>query len=474
MHKLKSIFKVKQNADLILRGSIFKALLMLAIPIIMTNFLQHMYNLTDTYWLGKIGRDPLAAISLVTPIQSTMMSFGQGITMAGTILMSQYIGANKKIGAKIMANQIFTGAMIFSIVSSSILFIFVPSITAWMGASGDLASMGNLYLRIVIIDAPLLFMINIFGAVNQSQGNTIYPMLLNLLGIVINMILDPLFIMVFNWGIGGAAIATLGAKIPSAIIAMKYLCNQKNPIHLELRRMKPRLEYMKKILTIGLPTAIGNSAMQFGFVLMSKNVLVFGNSAMAAYGVGNRINGIITLPANALGAATSTIVGQNLGAGQIKRAEKGYKWAVGCGMSFLFVAGMILARPPVSRAIAMILTNDSEVIPMAVDFVSIMATWCFTNALYSCTMSLLNAAGRTKITMLVEASRLWVFRFATIWFCQRILNMGVESVWYSVVVSNGISAIILLMIYFSRIWEKDTLGIRTKENLDKKILIEDK
>lgn len=463
MDRLKSIFKAKQNTELILRGSIFRALIILAVPIIMTNFLQSMYNLTDTYWLGKIGTVPLAAISLVTPIQSTMMSFGQGITMAGSILMAQYIGANKTVNARLMANQIFMCAMIFSVVFSSLLFMFVPTITGWMGASGEIASMGNIYLRIVILDTPLLFMINIFGSVNQSQGNAVYPMLINLLGILINMVLDPLFIMVFNWGIAGAAIATVGAKIPCALVALKYLFNKKNRIHIEFRRMKPQWEYIKKIISVGLPTALGNSAMQFGFVLMSKSVYVFGTSAMAAYGVGNKINGIITLPANALGAATSTIVGQNLGGGQIKRAEKGYKLAVACGMTLLFLSGLILARPVVSTAIAEIFTTDNEVIPMAVDFVSIMATWCFTNALYSCTVGLLNASGKTKITMLVEASRLWVFRFATIFFCQKILGMGVESIWYSVVVSNGISAIILFFVYLSRVWEKDTLGIRDEK-----------
>ena len=218
---------------------------------------------------------------------------------------------------------------------------------------------------------------------------------------------------------------------------------------------------IKKIISVGLPTALGSSAMQFGFVLMSKNVYVFGSSAMAAYGVGNKINGIITLPANALGSATSTIVGQNLGAGQIKRAEKGYKTATIVGMGLLFIMGMILSRPAVSTIIVNIFTSDNTVVPMAVDFISIMSFWCFTNSVYNCTVGLLNGSGKTKITMIIEATRLWVFRFATIFFCQNILHMGVESIWYSVVVSNGLSALILLIVYTTRIWEKDSLGVRS-------------
>lgn len=460
MGGLKSIFTVKNNKELILNGKISKALIMLAVPIIITNFLQSMYNLTDTFWLGKIGTIPQAAISLVSPVQSTVMSFGQGITMAGSILISQYIGAGDEKSGKGMANQIFLCSMIFSIVCAAVLCAASPLIIGWMGADAELMAPSNTYLRIVVLDMPLLFIMNIYSAVNQAQGNTISPMLVNFLGIFINMFLDPLLMFGLDMGIAGAALATLGAKIPCAAIGLISLLNKKNYIHLDLKSMRPDWKKIKKIITVGFPTAVGNSAMQFGFVLMSKNVYVFGAEAMAAYGVGNKINSVVTLPANALGSATSTIVGQNLGAGQLDRAEKGYKYARNFAVVFLFVLGMILAREPVATLMVNIFTSDDAVVPMAVDFIAIMATWCFTNGVYNCTIGLLNGSGKTKATMFVEAARLWVFRFATIFFCQNILHMGVESIWYSVVVSNGISAAVLYVLYRLRGWEKDTLGIR--------------
>ncbi len=465
MEKLKKIFLVKNNNELILRGSIVKALFLIASPIIVTNLLQHMYNLTDTYWLGKIGTGPQAAISMVSPIQNTVIAFGQGITMAGSILMAQYIGADKPDKARHMANQIFLTAMIFSLFCTTALVVCTPLITAWIGASGEIFDLGNIYLRIVMLDTPLLFIINIFSAVNQSQGNTVFPMLLNLLGILINMVLDPLFLMVLRWGIGGVALATLLSKVPCAAVGMKYLLSRKNDIHLEKNMLRPQKKMIRQIISVGLPTAIGSSTMQFGFVLMSKNVYVFGPSAMAAYGIGNRINGIITLPSTAIGSATSTIVGQNLGAGQLKRAEHGYQIATFGGVVLLFCLGRLFSYRPFGNAAAGLLTSDSEVLSMAVDFLSIMAFWCFTNNVYNCTMGLLNASGRTKITMLIEAARLWVFRFATIFFCQKVLHMGVESIWYSVVVSNGLSAAILFLLYLSRIWARDTLGISKRPSV---------
>lgn len=450
-------------------GNIIHALLMLSVPIIITNFLQNMYNLTDTYWLGKIGTVPQAAISMVSPIQSTVMGFGQGITMAGSILLAQYIGANRVRSAKLMANQLFLCAMIFSVFSAAALSAVTPLLTSWMGANGEIYTLGNIYLRIVVLDTPFLFIINIFGAVSQSQGNTVFPMLLNLLGIILNMILDPLFMITFNMGIGGAALATLLAKVPCAAIALAVLTNKNKSIYLRLKFMRPNIKKIKRIVTLGLPTAIGNSAMQFGFVLMSKSVYAFGSSAMAAYGVGNKINGLITLPANALGSATATIVGQNIGAGNTKRAVTGYKCAVIIGMGLLFTLGIILSRTPVAAFIAHIFTSDAEVLPMAVDFISIMAFWCFTNSIYNCTVGLLNGTGKTKITMMVEAARLWVFRFMTIFFCQNILHMAVESIWYSVVVSNGLSALVLLILYLTRVWEKNSLLVVNSGSASKHI-----
>lgn len=187
---------------------------------------------------------------------------------------------------------------------------------------------------------------------------------------------------------------------------------------------------------------------------MSKNVYVYGTQAMAAYGIGNKVNSLITLPSNGVGSAVATIVGQNVGANQYERADSGYKISRNISIAFLFIGGMILSYMPISTAIVGIFSGDAEVIGMAAEFLSIMAFWCWTNGIYNSTIGLFQGTGHTEVTMLVDASRLWVFRFLTLWFCQSVLHMGVQSVWYSVVVSNGISAAILYVLYRMKIWKK--------------------
>lgn len=445
----------KENRELILSGNLVTAILTLSIPIVMNSFIQTMYNLTDTYWLGKIGTDPMAAITLVTPVQNIVVNFGSGITTAGAILISQYIGAGNKADAKKMAGQIFTCAIWFAIICSVVCFFATPGIVRWLGAEGMVQQLSETYLRIVIMDMPFLYLINIFTAVNQSQGDTMRPMLLNLFGILLNMILDPLFMVVLELGIAGAAWATLLAKVPCAGIAFFALCNKKKEVFLDFRDLHLEKEKLLSIIQIGLPTALGGSTMQLGFLLMTRNVYRYGTLAVAAYGIGNRINSLITMPSNAMGSATGTIVGQNMGARQIERVQRTYFLASRMTVAFLFIGGLILSRNIVANGMVRIFSKDEAVIPLAVEYLSILAICCWTNGFYNVQNGLFQGTGHTMVTMAVDVSRLWVFRFLILYLCETVFQMGVQSIWYAVVISNASSAFILWILYKTGLWKKN-------------------
>lgn len=450
----------KENRELILSGNLVQAILTLSIPIVINSFIQTMYNLTDTYWLGKIGTDPMAAITLVTPVQNIVVNFGSGITTAGAILISQYIGAGSKEDAQKMAGQIFICSMLFSVVCASICYLATPGIVRWLGAEGAVQRLSEIYLRIVIMDMPFLYLINIFTAVNQSQGDTMRPMLLNLGGIFLNMILDPLFMIGFHLGIAGAAWATLLAKVPCAMIAFVALCNKKKTIFIDIKKLRLEKEKLASIVQIGLPTALGGSTMQLGFLLMTRNVYRYGTLAVAAYGIGNRINSLITMPSNAMGSATGTIVGQNMGAGQIERVQKTYILARRITVVFLLIGGLILSRNIVATGIVRIFSKDEAVIPLAVEYLSILAICCWTNGFYNVCNGLFQGTGHTVITMLVDVSRLWVFRFLVLFICETVFQMGVQSIWYAVVISNASSAVLLWVLYRMGLWRKNKVKIK--------------
>ena len=262
--------KQKVNRDQILNGNLIMAILTLSVPVVINSFLQTMYNLTDTYWLGKLGTEELAAINLVSPVQNMVLSFGAGITVAGSVLISQYIGAKQDEDAKSMANHIFACAMIFSIVCAAIVALTTPAIVTWLGAEGETYRHSVTYLRLVVLDMPFLYMVNMYVAIHQAQGDTFRPMLMNLLGISLNMVLDPLFMVQFAMGVAGAALATVTAKAVPALIAFVLLHNRKKLIYLDLRHLKFEKEKLVNIVKVGLPSAIGGSTSQFGFLLMKN------------------------------------------------------------------------------------------------------------------------------------------------------------------------------------------------------------
>ena len=176
----------EQNREQILNGNMTKAILALAIPVIINSFLQTMYNLTDTYWLGTLGTEELAAINLITPVQNIVVNFGSGITVAGSVLIAQYIGAGKKDDAKSMANQIFACAILFAVFCAVLCNLTTPAIVTWLGAEGNTWTYSRIYMQLVILDMPFLYTVNIYAAIHQAQGDTVRPMLLNLLGITVN------------------------------------------------------------------------------------------------------------------------------------------------------------------------------------------------------------------------------------------------------------------------------------------------
>ena len=201
-----------------------------------------------------------------------MVNIGGGITVAGSVLIARYVGAREDENARSMANQIYACAMIFALLSVALIRFFLPAIGTWLGADGETWSYMCIYMSIVILDMPFLYTINIFTSVHQAQGDTVTPMFLNFSGIVLNMILDPLLMFVLKRGVAGAAEATLLAKIFPAVIAFVLLHRKNRIVYLNLKKLRFQKEMLKSIVVIGLPTAIGGSTVQLGFLLMSRSV----------------------------------------------------------------------------------------------------------------------------------------------------------------------------------------------------------
>ncbi|MBQ9600189.1 MAG: MATE family efflux transporter [Clostridia bacterium] len=427
----------------ILAGNVYKALVVLAVPIMLNNLLQTIYNLTDTFWLGRLGAEHMAAITLVSPLQSFITSFGGGLTAGGTVILSHDFGAGHKDKCRHTANQIFILMMAFSVLAAAILFFGCSPILRGMGAEGNVFTYAAQYQRIMAADIPLIYMTSLYNIVHNAAGKTGKPLALNLIGIIVNMVLDPLFIVVFGWGASGAALATVLAKLPCAVIAMALLTRKKADIRILPFKVKPNLKNIAKIAKVGFPMAIGNSAMQFGFVLMSKSVMAYGTTAVAAYGIGNKINGLVSTPSSAMSNAVSIMSGQSKGANMRERGISAMRAGIIMMVALLAVTGFVISRVPVATALAGFFSSDKTVIPDTVNFLGVMAAMAWTNGVYDSAKGYLNGQGRTVSTVTINALRIWAFRFAILFICQHLIGMGVESIWYAVTYSNAVASVVM-------------------------------
>lgn len=201
--------KEQERKELILNGNMYKVILTLSLPIMLNNFIQTLYNLADGVWVSKLGSVQFAATSFVWPVLFLFISIGIGISIAGTSILSQFVGASEYEEANKYANQLIVMSLIFSICFAVLGYILTPYIIKLMGGTGDLAEYSNIYLRISFLGFPFVFSFFVFNSIMNSQGNTLTPTILSAISAIVNVVLDPIFIFNLNMGIAGAAIATV-------------------------------------------------------------------------------------------------------------------------------------------------------------------------------------------------------------------------------------------------------------------------
>ena len=219
--------KKTTRTELILKGNIYRVLITLSIPIIISSLIQTLYNLADGIWVSRISSVHFAATAFVWPVNFFFISIGTGLSVAGTSLLSQLVGNGDYGRAKEYTAQLMAVTVLSSFFFTVLGYILSPHIIRLMGGTGELAALGNVYLRITFLDLPFLFIFFNINSIMHAQGDTITPMLLSGASALINVILDPIFIFTFNWGIAGAAWATLVSRALLAGVAFMLLFAEK-------------------------------------------------------------------------------------------------------------------------------------------------------------------------------------------------------------------------------------------------------
>ena len=420
-------------------------------PIMVGESLQLMYNLADTYWVGRLGAEFLAAITVSFPIVFVFFSVGIGFSISGVALVSQYTGAGQRKKANLVTGQILIFAISISIFFAILGNIFGRPLLSLIGAEEEILPHAWAYFRIITAGIPLMFIYFIFSAVLQGLGDTKTPMYLKLVAVSANIILDPL--LIFGWGgfpelgIAGAAVATVLTRLLGSGIGLYILFTGRKELHLKLHHLRPNWQMIKKIIRIGLPAAAGDSGLAIAISVMTGIVSGFGTFTLAAYGVANRITSVIRMPAMGIGRATGVLVGQHLGADQPEQAEK-TAW-----MSAAIIMAVMLALAVVMLFTAHWLVGffaeETEVIAIGAQYLRIVGFGFTFLGIQIVLSGALSGAGKTMQQTFFRLLTLWVFQIPFSYSFAHFLGWGANGIWWGIFTAK-LLGLLLLTVWFKK------------------------
>ena len=448
---------------MILSGSMYRTILILSFPIMINNLIQTIYNLVDGIWVSKISSVHFAATAFVFPINFFFISFGMGLSIAGTSILSQLIGGDKIEEAKEYSAQLIAITVLSSIFFSIIGYILSPTVISLMGGTGLFADYANIYLRIMFFEIPFMFLFFNINSMMSSQGDTITPMLLSGGSAIINVILDPIFIFTFNWGIAGAAWATVLSKAILAFVGIGIIFGKKNKIRPTFKSFKFDIEKIKKIINVGIPISLGQTGASLGFIILNGFIASYGTATLAAFAMVNRITSLVMQPAMGMGAALTAIVGQNIGADQVQRAKEAFQKAFKLSI-IIGIIGCIILLAFDSQIINFFMQSDDDptVIQLGLTYLGYISLSMPLMGMFSVFTGLFQGSGHTKYSMAMDIGRLWLVRIPMILIFKKFTDMGSTGIWFSMSFSNLIVCIYGYIVYRQNTWQEKVVKTKSR------------
>jgi putative MATE family efflux protein len=453
---------MNERKNLILQGSMYKVIITLAAPIMLSNLIQTLYSLIDGIWVSKLGSIQFAAISFVWPVMFLFISVGIGLFIAGTSILAQFIGASKYDKASQYATQLIVISVVSAICFSFVGYLVSPIIINFMGARGELAHFSEIFLRLTFLDMPFTFMFFCINAIMSSQGNTLTPTILSAMSIIVNTILDPILIFSFNMGIAGAPVATIISKAILAGVGIYILYRSPSKIKPNFKNFKFDMVITRKLFKVALPSTIGQSGAALGFIFLNGFIVSYGTTTLAAFGMVNRITSLIMQPAMGIGASLTAIVGQNIGIGQFSRVKEAFFKALKLTIAISIVGCVLLiwqGRPIVSFFIQS--KDGMDVISEAITYLMYISFSMPLMGIFSVFQGVFQGSGHTKYSMSMDISRLWLVRLPMILIFKYFTTVGSTGIWISMSSSNLIICLYGYYLYRKGSWQ--TSIVRSNE-----------
>ena len=443
------------------QGDITRHIVLFALPLLAGNLFQQMYNMVDTWVVGRfVSNEAYAAVGTAGPIINMLIGFFMGLSSGAGVVISQFYGAKRYDQVQRTVHTAVTMTLVMGVVLTAIGIGATPFLLRFMKTPPMVMPESIAYLRIYFSGAMGMLIYNMGAAVLRAVGDSKRPFYYLVVCAVANTVLDLFFVIVLGMGVQGVALATILSQGISAALILITLLRTRDCIRLELRQLRLHWDMLGKIIRVGIPAAVQMAITAFANIFAQSHINFFGDNCMSGWTTYAKVDQLIFLPMQSIALAATTFVGQNLGSGQVERARKGVNRALGLSLVMTFVA-MI---PVISFAPRIVYFFNRK--PEVVEYGTLLLRWitpfylvcCFTQVYAGA----LRGAGNSQAPMVMMLTSFVAFRQAYLFVMSRVWNevlpiaMAYPAGW--------ILCTVLMTIYYHRY----------KSRLGEKLLVEDK
>jgi putative MATE family efflux protein len=437
-------------------GPLLGVLLRVAGPITAANLAQSIQQIINAFFVGRLGSDSIAAVAASGPLFGVLLSLGSGLSTAGAVLVAQNTGAGRKAAADHTAAQTLLMVLAVGLGFAAIGFSLAPATLRLIGVEDEVYRLTWQYLTITYAGLTPMYAFLALQAMLQSVGEVRFAMKVMIGAVLLNAVLDPLLIFGVGLGVPGAAIATVVSQGLAFVVLLHHMMSGRSALHLKRGDLRPDVAHIRLALNIGLPASVEQGARTFGSLLLMSLAALFGTVSLAAYGVGTRPFFFWFAPMIGLSIATSAVVGQNIGAGRLDRAEDAARVAGWLG--FLGFTAIGLVHLPILRPLmAALAPGQGAVIDQAVAFGWAVFPFMGFMALTQALNGVFRGAGSTRQAMTISLVMQYGFQIPFAWGAAMLTTIGVLGVWWSYAVSNVAASALCVIWLLKGPWRRDLI-----------------
>ena len=432
------------------RGKPWRLITAFAIPVLLSQVFQQLYNTADALIVGRfLGDEALAAVSSSGTLIFLIISFFTGMSMGASVTISRYFGAGDyaRVSRAIHTNVLL--AILCGIVLTVFGVALTPTFLRWMGTDPDVLPEAISYFRYYFFGILAVVMYNTCKGIMNALGDSRRPLYYLILSSLVNIVLDLLFIAVFHWGVWSAAAATTISQAVSMVLCLIHLTKKGTIYQVRLRDLRLDREMLGQIFRYGLPSGVQNSVIGFANVIVQSNINSFGKLAMAAYGADSKLEGFAFLPVTSFTMALTTYVSQNLGAGEYDRAKKGSRFGIITSLLLAELIGvlMYLFAPQLTS----IFTETPEVIALGVEQARTISLFYCLLAFSHAVASVCRGAGKAFVPMTIMLVFWCVVRITYITTVMHFVH-DIQYIYWAYPITWSLSSIVYLIYYHFSDW----------------------